>query len=134
MDALIGDIGNTVTKICLVKINNYKVRKIIYLESKNILSIKYLKKKLNKVLQNKKINKIALFSSVVPKYQFILKKFLNKTYKIKLREIKENHLHHLDLRLTKLETSLSVGWKAVIFGAGIPAIISAILSAIQILK
>ena len=48
--------------------------------------------------------------------------------------LKDNHLHHLDLRLTKLETSLSVGWKAVIFGAGIPAIISAILSAIQILK
>ncbi len=44
MDTLIGDIGNTVTKICLVKINNYRVKKIIYLESKNILSIKYLKK------------------------------------------------------------------------------------------
>ena len=76
MDTLIGDIGNTVTKICLVKINNYKVKKIIYLESKNILSIKYLKKKLNKILKNKKINKIALFSSVVPKYNSILKKFL----------------------------------------------------------
>ena len=48
--------------------------------------------------------------------------------------IKNNHFHDLDLRLTKLETSISVGWKAVIFGAGIPAIISAILSAIQVLK
>ena len=48
--------------------------------------------------------------------------------------LKNNHFHHLDLRLTKLETSISVGWKAVIFGAGIPAIISAILSAIQMLK
>ena len=48
--------------------------------------------------------------------------------------IKNNHLHGLELRLTKLETSISVGWKAVIFGAGIPAIISAILSAIQVLK
>jgi len=48
--------------------------------------------------------------------------------------IKNNHLHDLELRLTKLETSISVGWKAVIFGAGIPAIISAILSAIQVLK
>ena len=57
-----------------------------------------------------------------------------KEIESELREIKENHLHHLDLRLTKLETSLSVGWKAVIFGAGIPAIISAILSAIQLLK
>ena len=57
-----------------------------------------------------------------------------KEIESELREIKENHLHHLDLRLTKLETSLSVGWKAVIFGAGIPAIISAILSAIQLIK
>ena len=57
-----------------------------------------------------------------------------KEIESELREIKENHLHHLELRLTKLETSLSVGWKAVIFGAGIPAVISAILSAIQLLK
>ena len=57
-----------------------------------------------------------------------------KEIESELREIKENHLHHLDLRLTKLETSLSVGWKAVIFGACIPAVISAILSAIQLLK
>ena len=48
--------------------------------------------------------------------------------------LKNNHFHDLDLRLTKLETSISVGWKAVIFGAGIPAIISAILSAIQMMK
>ena len=57
-----------------------------------------------------------------------------KEIESELREIKENHLHHLDLRLTKLETSLSVGWKAVIFGAGIPAIISAILSVVQMMK
>ena len=57
-----------------------------------------------------------------------------KEIESELREIKENHLHHLDLRLTKLESSSSVGWKAVIFGAGIPAVISAILSAIQLLK
>lgn len=51
-----------------------------------------------------------------------------------LQNLKDNHLHHMDIRLTKLETSLSVGWKAVIFGAGIPAIISAILSVIQLMK
>ena len=51
-----------------------------------------------------------------------------------IQNLKDNHLHHLDIRLTKLETSLSVGWKAVIFGAGIPAIISAILSVIQLVK
>ena len=57
-----------------------------------------------------------------------------KEIESELKEIEENHLHHLDLRLTKLETSLSVGWKAVIFGAGVPAIISAILSVIQLIK
>ena len=51
-----------------------------------------------------------------------------------IQNLKDNHLHHMDIRLTKLETSLSVGWKAVIFGAGIPAIISAILSVIQLVK
>ncbi len=44
--------------------------------------------------------------------------------------LKDNHLHHLEIRLTKLETSLSIGWKAVIVGAGVPALISSILSVI----
>ena len=51
-----------------------------------------------------------------------------------IQNLKDNHLHHLDLRLTKLETSLSIGWKAVLFGAGLPAIISAVLSVIQMMK
>jgi len=92
MDILIGDIGNTITKICLVKNNNYKVKKIIYLDSKKILAIKYLKKKLNKLLKKKKINKTALFSSVVPRYNLILKKFLKKFYKIDFKEIKQKKI------------------------------------------
>jgi len=92
MNALAGDIGNTITKICLVKVKNFKVVKIIYLDSKRIPSINYLKKKLNKIIKNKKICKVALFSSVVPKYKLILKKFLNKFYKINLREIKEKNI------------------------------------------
>ena len=92
MDILIGDIGNTITKICLVKNNNYKVKKIIYLNSKKILAIKYLKKKLNKFLKRKKINKTALFSSVVPRYNLILKKFLKKFYKIDFKEIKQKKI------------------------------------------
>ena len=51
-----------------------------------------------------------------------------------IRLMNDNHLHHLDLRLTTLETSLSIGWKAVIFGAGIPAILSAVLSLVQMMK
>ena len=51
-----------------------------------------------------------------------------------IRLMKDNHLHHLDLRLTTLETSLSIGWNAVIIGAGIPAILSAVLSLVQMMK
>ena len=51
-----------------------------------------------------------------------------------IQHLKDNHIHHLDIRMTKMETSLSIGWKAVLVGAGIPAIISAILSVIQVIK
>ena len=89
MNALIGDIGNTTTKICLIGIKNFKVKKIIYFNSNNIDSKKFLKKKLKKIIKNQSINKTALFSSVVPKYHLILRKFLKKFYNINLREIKE---------------------------------------------
>ena len=37
MNILIGDIGNTITKICLVKIENFKILKKSYLNSNKIL-------------------------------------------------------------------------------------------------
>ena len=92
MNALIGDIGNTTTKICLVGIKNFKARKIIYFDSKNISSKNFLKKKLDKIITNKSINKVALFSSVVPKYLLILKKYLKKSYNINSREIQEKNI------------------------------------------
>ena len=95
MNALIGDIGNTTTKICLIEIKTFKVKKIIYFSSNNIFSKNFLKKSLKKILKKRPINKVALFSSVVPKYQFILKKFLKKAYKIKLREIKEKGINKI---------------------------------------
>jgi len=95
MHALIGDIGNTITKICLLEINTFKVKKIIYFNSNNIPSKKFLNNRLKKIIKKKSINKVALFSSVVPKYQFILKRFLKKIYKIKLREIKEKSINKI---------------------------------------
>ena len=92
MNTLIGDIGNTTTKICLIEIKTFKVKQIIYFNSNNISSKNFLKKNLKKIIKSKFINKVALFSSVVPKYQLLLKKFLNKVYKIKLREIKEKKI------------------------------------------
>ena len=92
MNVLIGDIGNTITKICLIGFKNHKIKKIIYFNSNFISSKNYLKKNLKKIMKNKTISKVALFSSVVPKYQIILKKFMKKFYKIRLKEIKEKNI------------------------------------------
>jgi len=90
MKAIIGDIGNTITKICLI--NDFKIEKIIYFNSNKILFNSFLKKKFKKIIKKKNFRNSALFSSVVPKYQFILKRFLKKNYNINLREIKEQSL------------------------------------------
>ena len=92
MNAFIEDIGNTITKICLIETNTFSIKKIIYFNSNKIVLKDYLKKKLKKIVKNKNINKIALFSTVVPKYQLILKKILKKNFKISLREIKEKKI------------------------------------------
>jgi len=92
MNILIGDIGNTVTKISLVDYKIYKIKKLIYLDSNKILSTKYLKRNLNKLIKNKNLFKFALFSSVVPKYHFKIKNLLFKKYKIKMKEIKEKKI------------------------------------------
>ncbi len=92
MNALIGDIGNTTTKICLIDTKDLKIKKTIYFNSHNLSSRNFLKKNLKKIIKGKSINKVALFSSVVPKYQLLLRKFLNKVYKIKLKEIKEKRI------------------------------------------
>jgi len=92
MYALIGDIGNTITKICLVNSKTFQINKIIYFNSSKIISNYHLQKNLGKILKNKFILKISLFSSVVPKYYFIMKRFLKKNYKIKLNEIKDKHI------------------------------------------
>ena len=44
MKALVGDIGNTNTKICLIETKNFKVKKMIYFNSINILLKNFLKK------------------------------------------------------------------------------------------
>ena len=92
MNVLIGDIGNTITKLCLVAIKTHKVKKMIYFKSNSIISKKFLIKNLKRIIKDKNTNKIALFSSVVPRYQLILNKFLKKFYKIKLKEIKEKNI------------------------------------------
>ena len=95
MKVLIGDIGNTITKICLVEAKSLKIRKIIYFNSSDISSKKLLIKNLKKITKNKSNNTSALFSSVVPKYKRQMKKFLKEIYKIKFTEIKEKNINKI---------------------------------------
>ena len=61
MNALVGDIGNTITKVCLIEIKTFKIKKIIYLDSSKIFSSNYLKNELKKIIKSKFIYKVALF-------------------------------------------------------------------------
>jgi len=95
MNVLIGDIGNTITKICLVNIKTFKIKKIIYYSSQDVLSKKILIKNLRKIIKNKSNITSALFSSVVLKYKLKMREFLRKYYNIKLREIKEKQINKI---------------------------------------
>ena len=92
MNALIGDIGNTITKICVIEVNTFKVKKTIYFNTNRISSKNFLKKTLKIFFKKENIYKMALFSSVVPKYEKILTNFFKKEYGVRLREIKEKSI------------------------------------------
>lgn len=51
-----------------------------------------------------------------------------------VRDMKNNHLHDLEIRLERIDTTLKIGWKIVLFGAGLPAFISSVLSVIQFIN
>jgi type III pantothenate kinase len=90
---IVGDIGNTETKICLINANK-KIIKRVNLNTKKISSLA-LKKSLAKLkLKNQKVVK-CLFCSVVPKSFNEIKKFFKKTYKIKCHELKTLKLNQL---------------------------------------
>ena len=90
---ILGDIGNTETKLCLISKNNKILKKIIFSsKSANSKQLNGLFKK-NKIRLNK-IEKI-LFCSVVPKTFSIIKKFLSKKVKLKCLEVKNLDLKSL---------------------------------------
>ena len=103
MKILIGDIGNTLTKLCLVN-EKSKIFKEYNIETIKIFKEKNLIKFLRPILR-KKIKKKILFSSVVPIiYQKINKFFKMKKYKVfeikklplnKLIKIKINNYNQL---------------------------------------
>ena len=90
---IIGDIGNTETKIFLISINNRIIKKLI-LSSKDINHSKLDKLFANIKIDYKKIKKI-LFCSVVPKSFNIIKKYLSKKTKLKCYEVKDLNLKSL---------------------------------------
>jgi type III pantothenate kinase len=90
---ILGDIGNTETKIFLVSRNN-KIIKKLTLSTKDINFAKLKKLFINFIVDDKKIRKI-LFCSVVPKVFNTIKKFLSKKIKLKCHEVKDLNLKSL---------------------------------------
>jgi type III pantothenate kinase len=90
---ILGDIGNTETKIFLISINNRIIKKLI-LSSKDINHSKLDKLFANFKIDYKKIKKI-LFCSVVPKSFNIIKKNLSKKTNLKCYEVKDLNLKSL---------------------------------------
>ena len=90
---ILGDIGNTETKIFLVSTNN-KIIKKLNLSTTDINYTRLNKLFINFITDYKKVKKI-LFCSVVPKSLSIIKKFLSKKTKLKCYEVKELNLKSL---------------------------------------
>jgi type III pantothenate kinase len=90
---IVGDVGNTETKICLINSKN-KIIQRVSLNTKKI-NLSLLKRSLSKFnLKNELIDK-CLFCSVVPKSFNKIKKFFNKDYTIKCHELKKLKLSQL---------------------------------------
>ena len=90
---IVGDIGNTETKICLVNSKNIIIKRVTLMTKK--IKSPLLKKSLSNLkLKNVSIDK-CLFCSVVPKSFHEVKNFFNKNYKIKCHELKKLKLNKL---------------------------------------
>ena len=90
---ILGDIGNSETKIFLVNSKN-KILKNINIPTNQINS-KILRSNFKKIILDlKKIDKI-LFCSVVPKYFDFIKKFLSQRTNVKCHEVKNLSLKSL---------------------------------------
>ena len=91
---LIGDIGNTETKIFLFD-QNFKIKKKWNLPSIKI-SKRYLYLNMRFLISKRSKVKKIIFSSVVPKSFFLIKEFLNKEIKkIRVIELKQINLKNL---------------------------------------
>ena len=89
---IVGDIGNTSTRICLLDYKS-KILKSIIFNTKKVFQKGYTKKKLKRFLK-KNLRKKILFSSVVPSALKKIKKDLKDT-NLKVLEIKSLKLNKL---------------------------------------
>ena len=90
---VIGDIGNTETKICVYSTQKKIIKKVIL--KSNLININYLKKNLSSIFKKNVVIKKVLFSSVVPKIFKLIKFYLVKNFKLKTLEIKEINISKL---------------------------------------
>ena len=90
---LIGDIGNTDTKICIIN-SNYKIIKRLLLPTKKINN-SVLAKKLSFIVKRNISIKKSLFCSVVPSQFLLIKSFIQKNLKSKCIELKNLNLNRL---------------------------------------
>jgi len=92
MNYIVGDIGNTSTKVCILN-NKFEIVKSFNFETIKIFKKRYLKKILSNYLK-KNLNSNLLFSSVVPTAYKEIKKIF-KPAKLKLFEIKDFALERI---------------------------------------
>jgi len=92
MNYIVGDIGNTSTKVCILN-NKFEIAKSFNFETIKIFKKNYIKKILSNYL-NKNLNSNLLFSSVVPAAYKEIKKIF-KPAKLKLFEIKDFALERI---------------------------------------
>jgi type III pantothenate kinase len=92
MNYIVGDIGNTSTKVCILN-DKFKIVRSFNFETIKIFKKNFFKKNLKKYL-NKNFNSNLLFSSVVPKAFKEVKKIFKST-KFKLLEIKDFDLEKI---------------------------------------
>ena len=101
MKYLIGDIGNTSTKICILS-RKFKILRSYNLDTNKMYRGNLLKNIIRKKA-NKNINSIFLFSSVVPKvFTNIKKSFKSTKFKIlEIKNLKLNKIIEINIRNKK---------------------------------
>ena len=90
---IIGDIGNTEVKICLVD-KNFNIKKKINIKTSEI-TLSIINIKLNKIIKNKNKIENIVFSSVVPKIYKKFYSFFYLNFNKKIIEIKKLKLEKL---------------------------------------